>query len=97
MVVQVFQAVQVVSVVRMISLDDLHSENIWFSWFRPSNYREKYRCHACNGRMDERKESGKKCSILEEQKPQKVTWEECHIADTWILPAPPPELIAQSK
>ena len=49
MVVQVFQAVQVVSVVRMISLDDLHSENIWFSWFKPSNYQRKLRCHACDG------------------------------------------------
>ena len=27
-----------VKVVRMISLDDMHSENIWFSWSIPSNY-----------------------------------------------------------
>ena len=45
---------QVVSVVRMISLDDMHSENLWFSWFKPSNYGEKLRCHACDGRTDER-------------------------------------------
>ena len=31
-------SVQVVEVVRMISLDDIHSENIWFSWYKPSNY-----------------------------------------------------------
>ena len=33
------------------SLDDndTHSENIWFSWSRPSNYRGKLRCHACDG------------------------------------------------
>ena len=28
------------------SLDDLHSENIPFSWSKPSNRREKLRCHA---------------------------------------------------
>ena len=33
----------------MISLDDMHSENIWFSWSKPSNYRGKLRCHACDG------------------------------------------------
>ena len=31
-VVQVIQVVQVVRVARTISLDDMHSENIWFSW-----------------------------------------------------------------
>ena len=35
-----------VQVVRMIGLDDMHSENIWFSWSKPSNYRRKLRCHA---------------------------------------------------
>ena len=30
-VIQVVQVVQVVRVVRIISLDDMHSENIWFS------------------------------------------------------------------
>ena len=34
-----FLVIQVVQVVRMISLDDKHSENIWFSWSKPSNYR----------------------------------------------------------
>ena len=29
--------------------NDMHSENIWFSWSRPSNYRGKLRCHACDG------------------------------------------------
>ena len=48
-VVQVIQMIQVVHVVRMISLDDMHSENIWFSWSKPSNYRGKLRCHACDG------------------------------------------------
>ena len=31
-VVQVIQVIQVVQVVRMVSLDDRHSETIWFSW-----------------------------------------------------------------
>ena len=31
-VVQVMTVVQVVHVVRMISLDDKHSENMWFKW-----------------------------------------------------------------
>ena len=34
--------------------------------FRPSNYRKKLRCHAC----DTRTESGKWCSIVVYQKPQ---------------------------
>ena len=33
----------------------MHSENIWFSWSKPSNYREKLICHACDGRTDERR------------------------------------------
>ena len=37
-----------VQLVRMISLDDMHSENIWFSWSKSSNYQEKLRCHACD-------------------------------------------------
>ena len=41
--------VQVVRVARTISLDDMHSENIWFSWYKPSKYREKLICHACDG------------------------------------------------
>ena len=32
--------------VKMISLDDTHSENIWFSLSTPLNYHEKLRCHA---------------------------------------------------
>ena len=31
------QVVQVARVVRMISVGDMHSENIWFSWSKPSN------------------------------------------------------------
>ena len=49
-VVQVVQVIQVVRLVMMISLDDMHSENMWFSSSKPSNYREKWRCHACEGR-----------------------------------------------
>ena len=37
----------------MISLDDIHSYNIWFSWSKPSNYRKKLRCHASDGRTKE--------------------------------------------
>ena len=43
-------AVQVVIVVRMISLDNMNFENIWFSWSKPSNYQERMRCHAPDGR-----------------------------------------------
>ena len=52
-VVEVVEVVEVVQVVRMISIDDVHSENIWFSWSKSSNYREKLRCHAHDGRTEE--------------------------------------------
>ena len=59
-VVQVIQVGQAVRAVRMISLDELHSENIWFSWFKPSNFLEKLRCHPCDKRMNGgQTESGK--------------------------------------
>ena len=32
---------QMAQVVRMISFDDMHSENIWFSWSKSPNYWEK--------------------------------------------------------
>ena len=53
-VIQVIQVVQVVQVVRTISLDDMHSENIWFSCYKPSKYQEKLICHAYDERTDER-------------------------------------------
>ena len=28
----------------------MRSENIWFSWSKPPNYREKSRCHTCDTR-----------------------------------------------
>ena len=31
----------------------MHSENLWFSWSKTSNYREKLRCHTRDGRTDE--------------------------------------------
>ena len=49
-VVQVVWVVQVVRVARTTSLDDMHSENIWFSWSKPFNYREKLICYAIEGR-----------------------------------------------
>ena len=52
-VVHMVQVVQVVSVVRIISLDDMHSEDIWFSVSRLSNYQEKLKCHARDGRRTE--------------------------------------------
>ena len=59
--------VQVVQVVRIISQDDMHSENIWFSGSKPSNYQEKLRCHA---RDSERTDGGKwkkgQCSVRPE-------------------------------
>ena len=66
-VVQVVWVVQVVRVARTTSLDDMHSENIWFSWYKPSKYREKLICHACDGRTNERRTDGKwkigQCSV----------------------------------
>ena len=62
-VVQVLQVINVVMVVRVVgvnrmvfgvqevqvvSLDDMHSEHIWFTWSKPSSYCEKLRCHACD-------------------------------------------------
>ena len=54
--VQVVQVVRVVKVVRVVSFDDMHSENILFIWSKPSNYREKSRCHACDGQTNKRRE-----------------------------------------
>ena len=54
-VVQLVRLVQVVRVARTTSLDDMHLENIWFSWSKTSNYQEKLRCHARDGRTDGRR------------------------------------------
>ena len=61
-----------VQVVRIISIYDMNSENIWFSWSKQSNYRGKLRCHACDGggRTDGGKWKIVQCSELN-QKPQK--------------------------
>ena len=37
----------------MISLDDMHSENMCFSWSKSLNYRGKLRYHACDERMED--------------------------------------------
>ena len=50
----IVRVVQVVRVARTTSLDDMHSENIWFSWYKPSKYREKLICHACDKRTNGR-------------------------------------------
>ena len=42
---------------KVVSLDDMHSANIWFLWSKPLDYWEKLRCHACNGHTDGRMES----------------------------------------
>ena len=66
-VVQVVWVVQVVRVARTTSLDDMHSENIWFSWYKPSKYREKLICHACDGPTNGGRTDGKwkieQCSV----------------------------------
>ena len=59
-VVQVVWVVQVVREARTTSLDDMHSENIWFSWYKLSKYRKKLICHACDGRTDERTDERRK-------------------------------------
>ena len=52
--------VEVIQVVKVVSLDDMHSGNIWFSGSKQSNYRERLRCHACDGgQTDGQTESGK--------------------------------------
>ena len=47
----VIQVGQVVQLVRMISVDGMHSENIWFSWINHQIIKKR---HACDGRTDER-------------------------------------------
>ena len=59
-VVQVVQLVQVVRVARTTSLDNMHSENIWFAWSEPSNCQEKLRCHARDEQTDGRRTEGGK-------------------------------------
>ena len=44
-----------VQVVKMISLDEMHSENVCSSRSKPSNYQEKLRCHAFDERTDKRR------------------------------------------
>ena len=61
-VTQVVLVVQVVRVVRTTSLGDMHSENIWFSWHKPSKYQEKLICHACDGRTEDGKWKIEQCS-----------------------------------
>ena len=47
----------------MISLDDMQSENIFFSWSKSSNYRGKLRCHACDGGRTDGKWKIGQCSV----------------------------------
>ena len=47
-VVQVINVDRVIRVVRVVSLDDMHSDNIWFTWYKLSDYREELRCRACD-------------------------------------------------
>ena len=64
--------IQVIQVVKIISPDNMHSENIWFLWSKPSNYQEKLRCHARDIRTDGRTDGKWKieqCSELN-QKPK---------------------------
>ena len=74
-VVQVVQEVQVIQVIQVVSLDDIHSENIWFSGSNSSNYRGKLRCHTCDGRTN----GGGKWKIGQyselNQKPQNVLYD----------------------
>ena len=75
-VIQVVWVVQVVRVARTTSLDYMHSENIWFSRYKLSKYREKLICHACDG--GGRTDAGK-WKIVQyfelNQKPQKAKWD----------------------
>ena len=41
--------------VKVVSLDDVASENIWFSVSKPTNYRGKLKFHACDGRTNGRR------------------------------------------
>ena len=42
-VVRVVRVIQVVQLVKGVSIDDMHSENIWYTWSKPSDYWEKLR------------------------------------------------------
>ena len=70
-VVQVVQVIQVVRVVRTISLDNMHSENLWFSGSKPLNYRGKLRCHACGRQTNKRRRKVENRAEID-QKPQKL-------------------------
>ena len=61
--VKVVKVVKLVRVVKVISLDDMNSENIWFSWYKPSKYREKLICHACDGQTEDGKWKIGQCSV----------------------------------
>ena len=52
--------------VRLNSIDNMHSGNMWFSWSKSSNYQEKLRCHACDGRTEDGKWKIGQCSIRPE-------------------------------
>ena len=54
---------KLVQVVGTISLDDMHLENIWFSWSQSSNYQEKLRCHVCDIYTDGGKWKIGQCSV----------------------------------
>ena len=50
--VRVVRMVKVVQMVQVVSLDDMYSENIWFTSSKASNPRKKLRCHVCDEHMD---------------------------------------------
>ena len=57
---------QVIRVVMVATMDDMLSENIWFSGSNSSNYRGKLRCHSCDGRTEDGKWKIEQCSVRPE-------------------------------
>ena len=65
--IQVIQVVQVVQVGRMISLGDMHSENIWYSWSKSSIIEKSWDVTpVTKGRTEDGKWKIEQCSILSE-------------------------------
>ena len=80
--------VQVIQVVRVVSLDDMHSGNIWFSWYKPSKYREKLICHACDGgRTDGRRKVENRAVFWIESEIAKETFprKDPHVVQSFCL------------
>ena len=69
--------------VQVVCLDDMHTENIWFSGSKPSNYGGKWRCHAREERTDGGKWKIEQCSVGPET--AKVILQDMSSKENYIL------------